>query len=86
MAERKAQHQKDVETRAGYKARNAPLREKRSEAFKHNVTLYGLEKAKRIAVCITKKQKGTFENSDRARAATQYAGILGYVNFSDPEE
>ena len=83
---RKEQAQADKALRAQYKARNEPLRKKRSEAFKHNVAFYGAEKAKKIAVCITKKQKGTYHVTDRAKAATTYAGILGYVNFSDPEE
>ena len=40
-------------------------RTRRSDAFKHNVELYGLEKAKLIAVCITKKKNDMWRESVR---------------------
>ena len=73
-----------AEERAAVKALQPPnswaAREARSMAFKHNVELHGLAKAKYIAALITKKQKGEFVGGPKARRRTIEARELGFVN------
>ena len=62
------------------KARKRRLRAWRSEAFKRNVKLHGLAKAKCIAATITRKQKERYNPSDKDIVRKQKAIELGYVD------
>ena len=66
------------------KAERRAKRERRSAAFKRNVQRYGLAKAKLIAVCITRKQKGVWrETSKSIERFKRYKRLLPWV--ADPE-
>ena len=42
-------------------------RRRRSGAFKLNVKKFGLDKAKLIAACVTRKQKGLWRETDKSK-------------------
>ena len=71
-----------IQARKGRKPADKQARDRRSRAYKHNVKVYGKEKANEIARMITKKQRGTYKLSEKDYERTRK--WLGFVN--DPYE
>ena len=71
-----------MQARKDRKPAEKQARDRRSRAYKHNVEVYGKEKANEIARMMTKKQRGTYKLSEKDYERTRQ--WLGFVN--DPYE